>query len=142
MAALALAIPVGAAPGEVTLGGEVIIRLRVPAGGLTLEQRGDLVQERVNQLLAITDLTENDVTVLPNRYGPTIYVRGRKLITVDAETATAAEREAGSLARAWARQLAAVLPLVNVRLPGGPPPPSSPLDPPATALDPPATETP
>lgn len=109
-------------PGEVALGGEIIIRLRVPAGGLTIQQRGDLVQDRINELVAITDLNENDVTVLPLREGPTIFVRGRKFLTVDKATAEASGRKPDALARAWARRLAGVLPEVNVRLPGTPPP--------------------
>ena len=125
--------PAGAiGPGEVVLGNEIVFRLRVPAGGLTLQQRGDLLQERLNEVLAITDLTENDVTVLPTRCGPTIYVRGKKLLTVDTETAKASGMKPAPLARLWARRLAAVLPEVNVRLPGGPPPRRSPLDPPLT----------
>lgn len=119
----AAAVPARAIPpGEIVLGNEVIMRLRVPAGGLDLQKRGDLVQERVNEVLAITDLTENDVSVLQLKEGPTIYVRGIKLITVDKETATANERSPDALARMWARKLARVFPEVNVRLPGGGPP--------------------
>lgn len=98
----------------------------MPAGGLTLQQRGDLVQERIVELLAIADLDENDVTVLPLREGPTIYVRGRKFLTVDRATAEAAGRKPDELARAWARQMADVLPRVNIRLPGGYTPPAVP----------------
>jgi hypothetical protein len=127
--AVVVAATAGAAaggPGEVILGNEIVFRLRVPAGGLTLQQRGDLLQERLNEVLAITDLNENDVTVLPTRYGPTIYVRGKKLLTVDNATAEASGMKPAPLARAWARRLAAVLPEVNVRLPGGGPAPAKP----------------
>ena len=116
-------------PGDVVLGNEVLFRLRVPAGGLSVQQRGDLLQERLNIVLAITDLHENDVTVLPTRYGPTIYVRGQKLLTVDKATADASGMKPAPLARLWARKLAAVLPEVNVRLPGGPAPAPKPAAP-------------
>lgn len=106
------------APGEIALGGEVILRLRVPAGGYTLQQREDLIQQRLIGILSLEDLTADDVTVQPTRYGPTITVRGKMLLTVDVPTAAAAGSTPEQLAPVWARRLGQVLPRVNVRLRG------------------------
>jgi hypothetical protein len=36
-------------------GNEIVVPAARSAGGLTLQQRGDLLQERLNEVLAITD---------------------------------------------------------------------------------------
>ncbi len=102
--------------GDISLAGKVVMRLRVGAGGLSLEERAALVQARLIDLLSVTDLSSSDIGVRPTRYGPTIYVRGRKFLTVDKETATASGTTPDLLAASWAKRLAQVLPSVNVRL--------------------------
>jgi peptidylprolyl isomerase len=102
--------------GDISLAGEVVMRLRVGAGGLSLEERAALIQARLIDLLSVTDLSSSDVGVRPTRYGPTIYVRGRKFLTVDKETATASGTTPDLLAASWSKRLAQVLPSVNVRL--------------------------
>ncbi len=106
-------------PGEIVLGDIVIFRFRTPSGKLSPVQRADAVQDRLTQILAIHDLTTKDVSVKETKYGPTIYVRGIKVVTVDKETAAAGGRDPLGLARSWAHRLAGVLTQVNVRLPGG-----------------------
>jgi hypothetical protein len=101
--------------GDISLAGEVVMRLRVGAGGLSLEERAALVQARLIDLLSVTDLSSSDVGVRPTRYGPTIYVRGKKFLTVDKETRRFGG-DADLLAASWAKRLAQVLPSVNVRL--------------------------
>ena len=102
-------------PGEIALGGEVVLRLRVPSGGYTLQQRGDVVQQRLVEILSLEDLAAGDVAVRTTRYGPTIYVRDKQLLTVDGPTARAAGGTPEQIAPVWARRLAQVLPRVNVR---------------------------
>lgn len=117
------AVPAFAAePGEIALGGEIVMRLRVPSGKFSLEERGNLIMERLTEILGMRNLSGSDVSVRPNkRYGPTIFVRDQKLLTIDKPTAEAAGMTPDTLAGAWAKKLAAVLPQVNVRLPGDPP---------------------
>ncbi len=110
-------------PGEIVLGDIVIFRFRTPSGKLSPVQRADAVQDRLTQILAIHDLTTKDVSVKETKYGPTIYVRGTKLVTVDEETAKAGGMAPLALAKTWAHRLAGVLTQVNVRLPGGAPKP-------------------
>ncbi|MDX1932100.1 MAG: FKBP-type peptidyl-prolyl cis-trans isomerase [Capsulimonadales bacterium] len=121
-ALLAAAVPVP--PGEIVLGDIVVFRFRTDSGGLTAAQRADLVQERVNQVLSLPDVTAKDVRVRPLPQGPTLYVRDIRLVTIDRETAQAAGVTQERLAKQWAHRLMGVIAQVNVRLPGGPPPPS------------------
>jgi peptidylprolyl isomerase len=103
------------------------------------------VQDRLTQILAIHDLTTKDVSVKETKYGPTVYVRDIKLVTVDKETAEAGGMTPLALAKSWAHRLAGVLTQVNVRLPSGAPKPpvSTPIPdaaPPAeTPVTPPVT---
>ena len=133
------------------------MRLRVGSGRYTLEERGALVQQRLIDILSVEDLNTNDVAVRASKSGPTIYVRGQKLITIDAPTAEAASMTPEDLARVWAQRLAEALPQANVRqgtslaaaapaLPAPPPTPPAP-DPavpgtPPTPKDTPAATTP
>ena len=135
-------VAVAAPPGEIVLGSITVFRLRVGNGKLTLEQRGDQVQDRLTQILAIPNLREKDVSVQPTKYGPTIYVHGIKLLTVDEATAKASNLEPLPLAKMWAHRLAGILPQVNIRLPAGTPATSPAAPGPAVAPTPPATETP
>jgi peptidylprolyl isomerase len=85
-------------------------------GGYTLQQRGDIIQQRLVEILSQQNLAPSDVTVRNTRSGPTIYVRDRLLLTVDAATARANNNSTpDALARIWARRLADVLPRVNAK---------------------------
>ena len=122
-----------AAPGDVTLGGEVILRFRADAGGKSPEQRADAGNDRLVRLVSVPDITPAAVAVYtPWNQAPVIYVLGRKLITVD--KATAAASGIGTpldAATKWAAHLQQILPRVDVRLPNEPEP-VVPADPPLT----------
>src|SRR5688500_164671 len=91
-------------PGEIVVAGEVVMRLRVGSGRYSLEERGALVQQRLVEMLSINDLNTNDVAVRASKFGPTIYVRGQKLITIDPPTAEAAGLTPDALARVWSQR--------------------------------------
>jgi hypothetical protein len=110
--------------GDISLGGRVVMRLRVGSGGLSVQERANKVYDRLTRILSIEELMPEDVRVRPNRYGPTIFVRDEKLLTVDEATAQASGTTPDALAQAWARNLAEIIPSVNVRRRGetlGPP---------------------
>lgn len=104
------------APADLTLGGEIILRLRADAGGLTPQQRVDTIQGRIAAILGTPNIKPADVTVYaPAKGTPVIYALGRRLLTVDAATV----RAAGSAnltpleaASEWAKRLQQVLPRV------------------------------
>ena len=130
---LALGIPaarsLAVTPGDIVLGDITVMRLRTASGGVSAEQRASMVQERVNEFLAIPGLKAHDVRVVPTHYGPTIYVRKIKIITVDPETAKDQNVTPIVLAKTWAHRLMGVIDQVNIRVPGGPPA-STPATPP------------
>ena len=123
-------------PGDIVLGDITVMRLRVPSNGLTAEERASKVQERVNLILAIPNLIANDVKVVQKPpYGPTLYVKNIKLITIDKADAKAAGMSVDELAKSWAHRLMGVISQVNIRLPEAPKPGSTP-PPPVTPPDP------
>lgn len=125
-----------AAPADVTLGGEVVLRLRATAGGYTPQQRVGVIEERLTRTLAVPGIKPSD-TVVYSAPGkpPVIYVLGRRLITVDASTVKAAGGgTAMELATQWAKRLQQLLPRVNYR-PSNAPEPVIPANPPLLVTD-------
>ncbi|HEX5322565.1 MAG TPA: hypothetical protein VFW40_02185 [Capsulimonadaceae bacterium] len=114
----------GADDGVVSIGGEVVMRLRSSAGGLSVERRVDTIEDRLTRIVAVPDIKTSDVIVYTSAgKPPVIYVLGRRLITVDAATVKAAGGgNAKQLAIHWAKRLQQILPRVNIRLPSEPDP--------------------
>ena len=115
-------------PANLTLGGYPVLCLRGAAGGLSPQERIDVILDRLTPLLGIPSIQPSDVVVfLPsptsrvNRY-PVIYALGRRLITVDPATVKAAGsgKTPLQMATLWAKRLQQVLPRVNWRPPNAP----------------------
>lgn len=111
------------APAYLTLGGYNVLCLRGTAGGMTPDQRVDVILSRVTPLLGDPKILPSDVVVfLPpadsrvNRY-PVIYALGRRIVTVDPATVKASGLIQTPLQAAtlWAKRLQQVLPRVNWR---------------------------
>lgn len=118
---------------KLTLGGQVVLRLRAAAGGMTPQQRVDVINSRLSGLLSHPKITPADVVVYtPTGQAPVIYALGHRLITVDAATVQAAGGgKPLTMATQWAKRLQQVLPRVNYR-PSNVPEPTIPADPPLT----------
>lgn len=118
---------------DVTLGGQVVLRLRAAAGGLTPQQRVDVITSRLSGLLSHPKITPADVVVFtPQGQAPVIYALGHRLITVDAATVQAAGGgKPLVVASQWAKRLQQILPRVNYR-PSNAPEPNIPANPPLT----------
>ena len=128
-----------APPADLNLGGYPVLRLRGTAGGMTPDQRINVILSRVTPLLGNPVILPSDVVVyLPppksryNRY-PVIYALGRRLITVDPATVKAAGggKTPLEVAKLWAARLQQVLPRVNWR-PSNAPEPKISANPPLT----------
>lgn len=120
-----------ASSADLTLGGQVILRLRAAAGGLTPQQRVGVINSRLSGLLSHPKITPADVVVFaPAGRAPVIYALGHRLITVDAATVQAAGGgKPLVVATQWAKRLQQVLPRVNYR-PSNMPEPKIPANPP------------
>jgi len=102
---------------DLILGGESVFRLRVPDGGMTAQQRIDLMTERLTPLLGVPNIHPSDVVVYaPSGKSPTIYVLGRRIVTIDpAIRAASSGSSAAAIAAKWAKQLQQTLPRVDWR---------------------------
>ncbi len=122
-----------APPADLTLGNEVVLRLRASAGGLTPQQRIGTVESRLVNVLSTPGLRPSDVVVYtPAKGAPVIYALGRRLITVDTATVKAAGTpniKPLAVATSWAKRFQQVLPRVNYR-PSNAPEPKVPAHPP------------
>src|SRR5438105_4904376 len=68
--------------GLVAVGGEEILRIRFPAGNMSVAQRASAVQDRLTTILSDPDLRPSDVIVLPAGGSDyKIQVTGHLLIT-------------------------------------------------------------
>jgi len=122
-----------AAPADLTLGNEVVLRLRASAGGMTPQQRVGTVEGRLANVLGTPNIRPSDVVVYaPAKGAPVIYALGRRLITVDTATVRAAGTPGAkplTVATSWAKRFQQVLPRVNYR-PSNAPEPKVPANPP------------
>lgn len=102
--------------GEVTVGGELILRIRFSASGMTPQQRADAITTRLRTILQDPDLQPSDVVVKPLAWGEAaIYVKGHLLITVDKAHADFHKTTPVKLGEVWAKHLREVLPRVTVK---------------------------
>ncbi|MCS6949642.1 MAG: hypothetical protein RMM06_03650 [Armatimonadota bacterium] len=103
-------------PGEVTVGGELILRIRFSAGGMTPQQRADAITTRLRTILADPNIQPEDIVVKPAAGGEAaIYVKDNLLITVDRRHADFHKTTPLKLGEIWAKHLRKVIPEVNVK---------------------------
>jgi hypothetical protein len=118
-AGLISASPLLAAEGDISLAGQVLLRIRYPAAGYTVAQRADAVQSRLNDTLTIPGVNAGDVAVKMVGKEAAIYVRNQLIITADSTTAKFNKTTPEKLAATWAANLRKALPLASHRERGG-----------------------
>lgn len=103
-------------PGEVTVGGELILRIRFSAGGMTPRQRAEAITIRLRTILQDPNIAPSDVVVKPIAHGEAaIYIKDQLLVTVDKRHAEAQKTTPLKLGEIWAKHLRNVIPQVNVK---------------------------
>lgn len=103
-------------PAEVTVGGELILRIRFSAGGMTPQQRADAITTRLRTILQDPNIQPSDVVVKPIAGGEAaIYVKEHLLVTVDKRHAELHKTTPLKLGEIWAKHLREVIPQVNVK---------------------------
>lgn len=106
----------GETPGEVTVGGELLLRIRFSAGGMTPQQRADAITTRLRTILQDPNIQPTDVMVKPIAGGEAaIYVKDQLLITVDKRHAQLHKTTPLKLGEVWAKHLRDVIPQINVK---------------------------
>jgi hypothetical protein len=102
--------------GEVTVGGELILRIRFSAGGMTPQQRADAITVRLRTILQDPNIQPADVVVKPIAGGEAaIYIKDQLLITVDKRHAELHKTTPLKLGEIWAKHLREVIPQINVK---------------------------
>jgi hypothetical protein len=108
---ISLAIPVFAVHGGlIVIGNEQIFRIRHDAPGMTIQQRADVVTQRLNELLGCPCIYVNRIKVVRHGEDYAIMYGKQLIITVDKATAKDNSISAKKLARQWANNLKRVLP--------------------------------
>ena len=98
------------------VGGEHVLTIYFPAGGLSIKQRADKVTERLVNFLGDADLKPADIQALPNgKSEAKITIKGKLFYTVDAQTAKRENMTPIKAAQHYADALRVVLPKVNVK---------------------------
>lgn len=106
-----LALPVFAIqPGDVVLGQEVVLRIRYPAGGLSVQERADIVTQRINELLGSNPFSRSDVKVGVRNKEHVVLIGNNVIITADDATARFNKTTPEQLAEVWAANLRRVIP--------------------------------
>ena len=110
-AVLWIAAPMVAAyEGDVIVGQEVVLRIRFPAGGMTIQERADIVTARINELLGSKPFDPDDVMTAVQNKEWVVLIGGKLIITADKPTAEYNEATPQQLAEMWAANLRRVIP--------------------------------
>ena len=97
----------------VFVGGTVIMRVRVPAGGYSAAERAGQIQERVNRLLGQGPIDPSEITVHGRQGEAVVAVKGQVLFTADEATARFNHTTPYHLASLWAERMRKVLPALT-----------------------------
>ena len=89
---------------QVWLGGSLLLRVRCAAGGYTIEQRADAIQQRANLLLQLGDNLPK-ITVRKSGADSDVYAGGTLFLTVTSADGKANGTTSASLANTWATRL-------------------------------------
>jgi len=128
-AALAVSMipgPAAAAPGDVVVGERVVMRVRFPSAGLSVEQRAEAIQQRIFPFLGSAPFDPAQVRVQPHGQDFAVMIGSTLIATTDPRTAAANGMTPRQLADVWAANLARAIPLAKARTPGEEPPSESP----------------
>ena len=116
LAMTAVFIPTMAGPalagyeGDVIIGQEVVLRIRFPAGGLSVKERADRVTERINNLLGSEPFNPSDVKTGIRNKEHVVLIGDNLIITADKRTAEFNKATPEQLAKIWATNLRRVIP--------------------------------
>ena len=106
-----------AAAVDVMMADFLLLRMRCPAGGYTVEERASEVEARANILLVLDGFDLSTIRVETVGADTVLYAGGRLLVTVDECTARANDTTPQRLADLWAERLRKIYPQVVPKKP-------------------------
>lgn len=116
---LLLALPVIAddvKDGEIAVGGEMLMRIRVPAEGKSVKERADEITDRLPVILGLSQLKPNEISVVKaSKNTAKIMVRKQLLVTVTPEDGKANGLTTMQQAQSWLKNLRRILPRVTAQ---------------------------
>ncbi len=103
---------------DITVGGKFIFRLRAGTATMSLEQRAQMVEERLIEILG-QPVHPEQITLreVKKDHQYEIYVRGRLLVTVLPEDGRAENTTVSRVANRWLEQIRRNLPPVSANPP-------------------------
>jgi hypothetical protein len=102
--------PTGLNVGAIFLCNELVLRIRFPAGGQTIETRREAVRQRIIRAYANEQVSAANIVARQERGEWVIYVGRQVIITVDQNHARANNTTAAGLAQVWLARLRDVMP--------------------------------
>ncbi len=106
-----------AAPGDVVVGERVVLRVRYPSAGLSVEQRAEAIQQRIFGFLGAVPFDPAQVRVQSHGKNYAVMIGSTLIVTTDPRTAAANGLTERQLADIWAANLARAIPLAKARTP-------------------------
>lgn len=102
--------------GEIAVGGEMLMRIRVPAEGKSIKERADEITDRLPVILGLSALKPTEInTVKADKNTIKIMVRKNLLVTVTPEDGKANGLTTMQQAQSWLKNLRRVLPRVTAQ---------------------------
>jgi len=95
---------------DIAVGGEMLIRLRVGIGDMSLDERASRLDERIVEILSLRNLKDSDIVMYHKGDKYEIRVRGILLVVVTPEDADATKMSLKKLAEQWTNTLKKKLP--------------------------------
>jgi hypothetical protein len=90
---------------DITVGGDLLFRVRAPAGGFTIQERIDKVHERLVTVIGDPRVNPGDIVVKKASPDYAVFIRDRMIFTIDAETAKANSTTPYRLGQKWLKTL-------------------------------------
>jgi hypothetical protein len=102
--------------GVVAVGGVSILTIRFASEGMSIKERADKITDRLRFMLGDPDLKPSDIVAAPRGAdSAVITVKGRLLVTIEAQTAQFNSTTALKLAQSWTHHLRRAILQVNVQ---------------------------
>lgn len=98
---------------DIAVGGEMLIRLRVGIGDMSLDERASRLDERIVEILSLRNLKDSDIVMYHKGDKYEIRVRGTLLVVVTPEDADATKMSLKKLAEQWTNTFKKKLPRLN-----------------------------
>lgn len=107
---IALTVPAFAEKGDLLIDSQVVMRIRFPAAGMSIQERVDRITDRVNLLLGSDEFYPEKLAIQKIGNDVVIVYTDKLIVTVDLKTARANKTTSQRQATQWRDNLRRVVP--------------------------------